>query len=274
MPLAQIPDAEIHYDIHGSGDPVLLVAGLGGAASYWNPNLAAFAECHQVILHDHRGTGKSTHAEMAYTVEQMADDLLHLMDALKIDKAHLVGHSTGGAMGQVLGAIAPDRIASLVLYATWSEHDPHMQMCMDHRREIAMTIGEAGYHRTTPLFLYPPDYIKDNSAQLQRDIAASIAATSSRTIIDARAAGILEFDGLQYHDRIKCPTLVLVAEDDILTPPYSSDVIAARIAGSTLLKVPHGGHALSRSEPELFNKAVLDFLAQHKIAGEVIHASV
>ncbi len=271
MPLAQIPGAEIHYDITGSGEPVLLVAGLGGAASYWNPNVAAFAERHQVILHDHRGTGKSTRAEMAYSVEQMADDLLHLMDVLKIEKAHLVGHSTGGAIGQVLGAIAPERIASLVLYATWAEHDPHMQRCMDHRREIAMGLGEAAYHRTTPLFLYPPYYINTHQETLDRDIAAAIAGTSSRTIMDARAAGILKFDGMQYHDRIKCPTLVFVAEDDVLTPAYVSDTIASRIKGAELRKVPRGGHALSRSEPELFNKVVLDFLARHKMSTEVLH---
>jgi aminoacrylate hydrolase len=268
MPLAKIPDAEIHYDIHGKGEPVLLVAGLGGAASYWNPNIAAFAERYQVILHDHRGTGGSTRSEMEYSVELMADDLLHLMDVLKIEKAHLVGHSTGGAIGQVIAAIAPERIASLVLYGSWAVHDNLMEMNMQLRRRVAMAMGEAEYHRTTPVFLYPPTYIRDNKEQLDRDIAASIAGTTTRTIIDARAAGILGFDGLQYHDRITCPTMAIVAEDDILTPPYASDIMVERIKDASLIKVPRGGHALSRSEPTIFNDAVLGFLAQHSFAKE------
>ncbi|UGV26117.1 alpha/beta fold hydrolase [Rhodopseudomonas boonkerdii] len=268
MPLAKIHDADIHYDIKGEGEPVLLVAGLGGVASYWNPNLTAFTERYQVILHDHRGTGGSTRSEMRYSVELMADDLLRLMDVLKIEKAHLVGHSTGGAIGQVIAAIAPERIASLVLYASWAVHDNLMEVNMQLRRRIAMAMGEAEYHRTTPVFLYPPTYIRDNKEQLERDIAASIAGTSSKTILDARAAGILAFDGLQYHDRITCPTMAIVAEDDILTPPYASDIMVERIRGASLIKVPKGGHALSRSEPKIFNDAVLGFLAKHPIAQE------
>ncbi|MEH2481512.1 aminoacrylate hydrolase [Nitrobacteraceae bacterium AZCC 2146] len=271
MPLAKIPDAEIHYDIHGAGEPVLLVAGLGGAASYWNPNIAAFAERYRIILHDHRGTGGSTRSEMRYTVELMAHDLLHLMDALKIEKAHLVGHSTGGAIGQVIAAIAPERIASLVLYGSWAVHDNLMEVNMQLRRRVVMAMGEAEYHRTTPVFLYPPYYIRDNKDTLERDIAASIANTPTKTILDARAAGILEFDGLQYHDRICCPTMAIVAEDDILTPPYASEIMVERIKGATLIKVPKGGHALSRAEPKIFSDAVLGFLAQHKFANEVTH---
>ena len=94
MPKAHLGDFEIYYEIHGSGTPVLLVPGLGGAGSYWLPNLADFAEHFKVIVHDHRGTGQSTHAKIRYSVEQMTDDMIRLMDALGIEKAHLVGHST------------------------------------------------------------------------------------------------------------------------------------------------------------------------------------
>lgn len=272
MPLAKIPDAEIHYDVHGAaGDPVLLVAGLGGAASYWSPNVPGFAERHRVILHDHRGTGGSTRSEMPYSVELMAADLLHTMDALKIEKAHLVGHSTGGAIGQVLGAIAPERIASLVLYASWAVLDPQMEQCISLRRRILMSMGEAEYHRATPLFLYPPVYVRDNQVALEKEIQAAVAGSPSPTIMDARAAAVLAFDGQPYLDRIRCPTMVLVAADDILTPPYSSEFLAGRIAGAKLVKAPYGGHAYSRVEPAAFNDIVLRFLAQHGMSREVAH---
>ena len=271
MPLAKIPDAEIHYEVLGAGDPVLLVAGLGGTASYWSPNLPAFAERHRMILHDHRGTGGSTRSEMAYSVELMAADLLHTMDFLRIEKAHLVGHSTGGAIGLVLGAIAPERIASLVLYASWAVLDPQMEQCLGLRRRILQGLGEVDYHRATPLFLYPPTFVRDNSAAIEKEVQASIAGSPSRAIMDARVAGIMAFDGKPYLDRIRCPTMVLVAEDDILTPPYSSELLARQITGARLVKVPRGGHAYSRTEPAEFNGIVLDFLAQHEMSREVSH---
>lgn len=271
MPLAKIHDAQIHYDVQGTGDPVLLVAGLGGSASYWSPNVPAFSQHHRVILHDHRGTGGSTRSEMAYTVELMADDLLRTMDALKIEKAHLVGHSTGGAIGLVLGAIAPERIASLVLYGSWAVLDPQMDQCISLRRRILQGMGEAEYHRATPVFLYPPAYVRDSKIALEKEIQAAIAGSPSRTIMDARAAAVLAFDGRPYLERILCPTMVLVAHDDILTPPYSSDFLAEHIAGAKLVKVPYGGHAYSRVEPAKFNDIVLKFLAQHAMSGKVAH---
>lgn len=271
MPLARTSDADIHYELLGDGEPVMLVAGLGGTASYWAPNLAGFSKRHRVLLHDHRGTGGSSRCEMTYSVELMAEDLLRTMDAAGIEKAHLVGHSTGGAIGLVLAATAPERIASLVLYASWAVLDPQMEQCLNLRRRILSGLGEADYHRATPLFLYPPVYIRDNKAALDMEIQGAINASPSRTIMDARVAGILAFDGTRYLDRIQCPVIALVAEDDILTPPYSSELMVERIAGAKLIKVPYGGHAYSRTKPAQFNEIVLNFLAEHAMSKRVAH---
>lgn len=267
MPFANLPGAQIHYEILGNGEPLMLVAGLGGAASYWLPNIDAFKGNYSVLLHDHRGTGKSTRSEVEYTVEMMANDLLGVMDAAGIRRAHLVGHSTGGAIGQVLAATAPDRIATVVLYATWSELDPQMRMCLETRRRILRAMGEAEYHKATPIFLYPPYYVKDNWATIETEVALAAETSPPAAILDSRVTGIMKFDGLQYLPRIKCPALVLVAEDDILTPPYLSDQMLRALPSATLSNLPHGGHAVSRTEPAVFNAAVLAFLAAHPMNG-------
>jgi aminoacrylate hydrolase len=102
MPKARVADVEIYYETHGRGIPILLVPGLGGVGSYWNPNIPAFAHNHHVVVHDHRRTGQSSRSLIHYSVDQMTADLLGVMDHLGIEKAHLVGHSTGGAIGQTL----------------------------------------------------------------------------------------------------------------------------------------------------------------------------
>src|SRR5580704_18208184 len=134
MPTIALRDAEIYYESHGAGTPVLLVPGLGGVGSYWSPNIPAFSQRHQVIVHDHRGTGSSSRTRMRYSVDQMTDDLVGLMDHLKIEKAHLVGHSTGGAIGQTLAATHPQRLMSLVIYASWTKADPFFRRIFEARR--------------------------------------------------------------------------------------------------------------------------------------------
>lgn len=264
---ARLGDTDIHYEIVGEGEPLMLVSGLGGAASYWNPNLEAFAKEYAVLLHDHRGTGKSSRSEVNQTVELMTDDLLRVMDDAKIERAHFVGHSTGGAMGQVLAARAPERVASLVLYATWAELDPQMALCLQTRQRILHSMGEAEYHRTTPIFLYPPYFVHENWKLLEQEIAASIANSPPASIMDSRVTGIMKFNGLPYLAYVKCPTMLLVAEDDILTPPYLSDQIARYIRSAVLMKLPKGGHAVSRVEVSTFNEVVLKFLRKNRMHG-------
>src|SRR5438552_15225781 len=101
MPGGSTGDAESYYEEAGQGEPLLLVPGLSGQGSFWSRQVEAFKGDFRVIVHDHRGAGRSTHSNIKYSVEQMADDVLRLMDALKIDSAHLVGHSTAGAIGPV-----------------------------------------------------------------------------------------------------------------------------------------------------------------------------
>ena len=137
MPRVSIGDAEIHYEEAGQGPPLLLVPGLSGVGAFWSAQIAEFSRDFRVITHDHRGAGQSTHSRIKYSVEQMAADVVRFMDALGIDRAHLVGHSTGGAIGQVLAQDHADRLASLVLSATWAGPDPYF------RRLFVMELGVA-----------------------------------------------------------------------------------------------------------------------------------
>lgn len=260
MPKVSLPDAEIYYESHGSGTPVLLVPGLGGVGSYWAPNIGAFSRHHRVIVHDHRGTGQSSRSPIRYSVDQMTNDLLAVMDHLGLEKAHLVGHSTGGAIGQTLAALHPDRLISLTIYASWTKADPFFRRVFETRRALLTEMGAAAYVRATPVFLYPDWWINDNIALLEQRERAVIPSFPSAEIGASRIDAIVAFDRTADLAGIRTPTLVICAKDDILTPPYFSRELARMIPNARLVELDRGGHCASETNTAAFDKAVLDFI--------------
>src|ERR1051325_5674294 len=106
MPRILIGDGQLYYERQGVGFPVMFISGLSGFASYWQDQAAAFGRKFDVITHDHRGNGQTDPTPSGFTLVRMAADAIGLMDALEIERAHIVGHSTGGAIAQIL-AIEP-----------------------------------------------------------------------------------------------------------------------------------------------------------------------
>ena len=261
MPKAKIKDFEIYYEIIGNGEPVLLVPGLGGAGSYWKPNVDEFAKHFQVTIHDHRGTGLSTHAKIQYSVEQMTDDMIMLMDTLGIEKAHVVGHSTGAAMGHIAAIKHPDRLLSLVMYASWTKATPFMRRCMQTRKELILESGVEAYVKAVPIFLYPHWWVNENIEKLEEAEKEILNTLSDPEIQASRIDGILAFDATSYlGKKFRVPTLVCCAKDDILTPMPYSEQIAAAIPDCKTYWFERGGHAVSQTMPEEFNRVVISFL--------------
>jgi|SRR5690349_938543 len=261
MPNANLGDFQLYYETHGTGEPLLLVPGLGGVGSYWNPNLPVLSAKYRVIVHDHRGTGQSTHSEIKYTVGQMTDDLVRLMDHLKIERAHLVGHSTGGAIGQTMALKHPQRLNRMVLFATWPKADYFFRKLFAVRRDLLTKVGKEAYVRGATLFLYPPWFIKANEKMLEERERLTIQHFPRVEIVASRIDGIVAFDVAADVGRIKTPTLVLCAKDDAITPAYFSEELAKKIPGAKLQILPDGGHCASETVRDEFNQAVLDFLA-------------
>jgi aminoacrylate hydrolase len=262
MPIASLDDIDLFYEVSGEGPLLVLVTGLAGVASYWEPNLEALARHFTVLRYDQRGTGRSSRAEGPYSVELLADDLIGLMRHLGLSRASLLGHSTGGAIGQVLTSRHPDIVERLVLYASWASLCPQMRLCMEMRRLLLATAGPAAYHRASPLFLYPPRHVCESWPRIAAELEANVAHSTTPAILAARVEAVLAFDGRPYLRSIAAPTLVLVADDDILTPRFAADELAAALAHAQLKTIAYGAHAVSACEPEAFHAAVLPFLLQ------------
>jgi aminoacrylate hydrolase len=261
MPKANIGDAEIYYEEHGSGEPLLLVSGLGGTAAYWKPNIPALAAKYRVVVHDHRGAGQSTHSNIRYSVDQMTDDVVRLMDHLEIERAHLVGHSTGGAIGQTMAIGHPERLKKLVLFATWTKADRFFRQLFAARRALLTQVGKEAYVRAGTLFLYPPSWMKANEALVEERERLSIAGFPPPGVVASRIDAIVAFDRTAGLGKIRTPTLVVGAKDDAITPAYFSEELARGIPGAQLAILPEGGHCASETALEAFNRVVLSFLS-------------
>jgi aminoacrylate hydrolase len=260
MPKASIGDAEIYYEESGRGEPLLLVPGLSGQGSFWSPQVADLSRDFRVVIHDHRGAGQSTHSRITYSVEQMADDVLKLMDALRIETAHFVGHSTGGAIGQVIALDHPRRLRSLVLSATWAGPDPYFRRVFESRKEVLQTLGLEAYLRASALFLMPPAWVSANDRVLTEQHRAALAGAAPIEVMTSRIDAIVRHDRRARLGEIRVPTLVIVAQDDMITPRFYSDELASRVPGAKLVVLDGGGHFAPVAAADSYNRAVGGFL--------------
>ncbi len=258
MPITTREGAELYWEREGAGPALVLGAGLGGAASWWAPNRAALAERFTVITFDQRGTGRSSKVPVV-SIEQMAADLIAVLDAAGLEAAHYLGHSTGGAIGVATSLDHPGRLRSLLIYASTTHGDAYRRRIFALRARLLTGFGAEAYAQYTSLLLYPPYWINTNAERLAAMEKEAAAALGPAAVQASRLAAILEFDRRAEHSAIRIPTLVLCADDDILTPRYFSEEYARLIPGAKSRREPRGGHALSRTEPATFNRIALDF---------------
>lgn len=263
MPRVSVDDCQFHYERAGAGFPVVFISGLSGHASYWREQVPVFAKTFDVVTFDHRGIGQSDHSRISYTVERLAQDTIGVMDALGIGKAHIVGHSTGGAIAQILGIEHSQRVASLVICASWPKADAYFRRLFALRKEILAKLGPASYVQANSLFLYPAYYIAENNEKLRQYEAQQLATFSPPEIGLSRIDAILAFDRTAELSRIRTPTLVVAAQDDNVTPAYFSEQLARAIPGAEAKFLAQGGHSFPHTMPREFNHAVLPFLSAH-----------
>lgn len=260
MPMIDVGDAELYVETHGEGFPVFFVAGLGGRGAFWSKQVESFAARFQVILHDHRGTGGSTPGKQVSGVEQMADDLLALMDALDIERGHLVGHSTGGAIGQHIALKQPERLHKLVLSCSWPGPDPYFTTLFATRRQILQECGPEAYLTVGNYLGTPSTYLQAQMQSPETFMNERMRAFPGVAVELSRIAAVMDHDLRKELHRITTPTLCIGARDDQITPPAFTEEMAASIDGAELALLEHGGHFCPIAATADYNPRVLAFL--------------
>jgi aminoacrylate hydrolase len=253
----------IYFEEHGppNGEPLVLSPGLGGSGAYWAPNLTALAERYRVIVYDHRGTARSDRKlPDTLLVEDMADDVLALLDALGLERAHVVGHAAGGLIGLALALAAPHRLARLVVVNGWSALDPNTARCFEARLALLRDSGVHAYLRAQPIFLYPATWTSEHRDSLDEEIKAQLAAFPGAETMEKRIAALQTFYAEDRLQQISAPVLGIAAKDDLLVPYTCTLALAEGIPGASAALMDWGGHACNVTDPDRFNALVLDFL--------------
>ena len=261
MPTAPIRDLMMYYEEQGTGEPLVLILGAGGDLQAWAFQVPALAQGFRVITFDNRGAGRTSAPDRPYTIAQMADDLAGLLDHLKVTKAHILGHSMGGAVAQEFALKYPARVNKLILVSTAASFDGAtanlVKSWVDVRRS---NMSREQVARMTANWLYSAELL-DDPARFEGSIKNSLANPYPQPdhAFIRQAQAVLAFDTRRRAAAIKAPTLVLAGREDILVPPGRSEKLAALIPGAKSQTLS-GGHVGIVEFAGEYNVAILAFL--------------
>jgi pimeloyl-ACP methyl ester carboxylesterase len=257
-----VSDARIAYEITGEGHPLVLIHAGIADSRMWQPQLDAFSQRYQVIRYDVRGFGRSSPTKGVFSHR---DDLFTLLDALGIERAHLLGLSMGGALAVDFTLDHPERVSALITAAArpsgqepspelidaWTTVDEAIEAGdIDRANELELRMWVDGPYRN-PTFVAPE--IRALVAEMNRPLLAGPDEGEPEPL-DPPALGRLH--------EIEAPTLVMFGDRDMPDVVAGSYLLASGIAGAERVSIPCTAHMFNLEQPDIFNEAVLDFLAR------------
>ena len=265
MPKVRVNDIEMNYELHGEGEPLVLIMGLTGNLEGWRPLVPAFAREYRVLIFDNRGAGLTDKPTGPYSMPMMADDTAGLMDALGIESAHIYGVSMGGMIAQELVLRHPQKVKALVLGCTTpggpnSVPTPQKtvdalasaaNMSVDDELEIVMRL------------LYTEEFIVKYRDLLREMTLNSFDLQTYRPAVLAQSAAIASHNTYDRLPQIRAPTRVIAGGEDELVPSANSPILAERIPGAELVMYPKARHGYLYEVAAEAMAAVLDFLRRH-----------
>ena len=260
-----VGNIDIAYKKVGKGygaKPIILITGHGATMDMWNPLLLEqlSSSNHTVIIFDNRGAGESTAGTKEFSISQFANDTVGLIEALKIDKADVLGWSMGSFIAQELALTNPDKVGSLILYASGcggKEAEPPSPEVIQTFSNTSITPQELGQKLISLLF--PTDWFKANPDYL--NYFPIPKESVSPEMMGKQSEAIAKWSGTcNAIPKITQPTLIIVGIDDAFTPALNSLMLVERIPSSWLVQIRDAGHGLMYQCPDEFNRVLMTFL--------------
>jgi len=267
MPTVKVGDINMYYEVHGQGEAIILIPGLGAGRTSWFRQLRAFKKHYKVITFDPRSIGKSSRPKELYSFRALADDVVGLMDHLAIKKADVLGQSMGGLVAQELAIDYPDRVLKLVLVSSSLAGGPTIPT----NPALAEAMGYA--EGATEIDFSKVDTRKTMKVVIGMSFNKSLYRIAMQFMsrffvkleeIDGMWDQLRAVFGHNTFDRlhlIKARTLVIAGAEDRIVPPHTSEVLAGKIPNARLIMVKGGSHVLTVEMTSRFNREVLDFLS-------------
>jgi pimeloyl-ACP methyl ester carboxylesterase len=281
MATVEANGATLYYETHGEGEPLLCVMGLGGNVHFWEFQTPAFAAKYRTVVFDNRGAGRSSKPSGPYTIPQLADDAVAVMDAAGLRRAHVVGISMGGMIAQDLVLRYPDRVGALVLACTYARPDRSTHRVAEEGAEkigapsAMKLLAGAGFDpaaidlkqlfRFMMSLILTPEFIQREKQWLRSLLERAVAYGFSTEAFLAQVSAVMSHDAAEALKGVHTPTLVLTGTADALVPPHHSDELARLIPGAALVRIEGGTHGFNVERRDEFNGAVLEFLARHPL---------
>jgi len=266
MPTIRANDITLYYEWHGNpaGRPLVFVNGLLTDTTSWAGHLPFFTDRYHCLVYDCRGQGQSDKPDQVYETRLHTMDLAALLAALGVPRAHVVGLSNGGAAALALAAAQPAQVGALVVSGAYAYVDTILRAKL--RSWIrAMEAGGSPVRFDVALpWVWGGRFLDENYAALQgyREKGANLPIGPARTLI----AGAMVHDCRADLPRIQAPALVVVGEEDVLTPVWLARALAAPLPRGELAIMPGLGHAAALEQVEDFSRRVRAFLARVEAA--------
>jgi len=270
MPYTKVNNVNIYYEVHGEGEPVVLLNGIFMNTKSWFYQYTVLSRKYKVILHDLRGQWNSEKPknEDAYSIEIHADDLKELLDKLRITNIHLVGTSYGGEIALQFAIKYPEYVKDLIVITAASEIHLDLKLSALRWMEGAKTKDPYKFILSWINDVYSEEFLNKVGWQFIEKLKATY---SSGFDFDAAVLLLKSFLRLEEKPltpllkKINVPTLIIAAEKDRIKPPKYSRIIAENISNSELVIVNNAGHAVVLEKPGVVNSLIIGFFEKNSI---------
>ena len=261
MPTAHVNHCDIYYEIHGQGDPLVMIMGLRRNIEWWYRQIPTLEKHFKVVVFDNRGAGRSEKPAMDYSIGLFADDTAILMEALDIDYAHVLGVSMGGYIAQELAINHPGKVKDLVLGCTGCGGEKAVLMSADRMEKFTANQNltpEEILKKDMDIY-FSDEYVGGNPAAIAQFSEISMRYYQPADAFLRQYAACRKHDTVARINRITQPTLIMTGDDDPLVPLENSFILKELLPHAQLSVFPRGRHCFFMEFADRFNEEVVDF---------------
>ena len=261
MALSKINDAEIYYELHGQGEPLILVAGYSCDHLFWDLMIEGLKPFFQVLVFDNRAVGQSKDSGRPLTLQEMADDTMVLVAQLGLKKPNILGQSMGGAIAQLIAKNHAEKINKVVILNSMAHLNARALFAIDS----LITLRKDGISLDHLIDASLPWFFSSDFLEQPENVLAVKKGLSSNPFMQSLSDQQRQFKALQafnssdWLDQIKVPTLIIAAEEDIISTLSDSLQLVNGIKNAQLKRIA-GGHSSPVEKPQEVNQLVIDFI--------------